>query len=355
MVATTSALDVVRRMTDAAGELLAALDAEQSAKASYAFEDAQRTDWAYFPRNHPGLPLLEMTVAQQKLAHALVASSLSLHAYAKVNAIIALESVLNEIEERRADAVRDPGRYFVGFYGAPGADRWSWRFEGHHVNLNFTFAGGELLSPTPIFLGANPAEVRHGHSIASRPCAEEEDIARELLASLDAEQRAQAVICDVAPPDFILMNLPQVPDECLPGEAASRLQNILRFDLLTEPQRQALRFSRSQPLGLAASALRADQHALFAQLIDVYVERLPTPLAAVERDAIGRSGLDAVHFAWAGDGERFGPHYYRLHGPSFLVEYDNTQDNANHVHAVWRDIARDFGGDPLRAHLQREH
>jgi hypothetical protein len=172
-----------RRMIDALGELLGALDAPQRAKVQYAFDDAQRVDWAYFPRQHPGLPLHEMDIRQQKLAHALLAASLSLPAYAQATAIMALESVLNLLEARRADAVRDPGRYFVSVYGTPASGLWSWRFEGHHVCLNFTFAGDELLAPTPIFFGANPAEVRHGHAVVTRPCAAEEDAGRELLAS----------------------------------------------------------------------------------------------------------------------------------------------------------------------------
>jgi hypothetical protein len=351
----TNATAAARRITEALSELLAALDDQQRAKVGYAFDDAQRVDWAYFPRNHPGLPLQEMDLRQQKLTHALVAGSLSLPAYAKVTSIMALESVLNLLEERKADAVRDPGRYFVSVYGAPGGDRWSWRFEGHHVCLNFTFAGGELLAPTPIFFGANPAEVRHGHSLVTKPCAEEEDAGRELLLSLDTAQKRRAVICDTAPPDFILMNVPYVPDVCLPGEAATRIQNILRFDLLTEEQRQALRFARTEPLGVAAAELSGRPRELLSQLIDVYVERLPGALAAVEREAIDRAGIDGIHFAWAGDESASGGHYYRLQGPSFLVEYDKTQDEANHTHAVWRDMARDFGGDPLRSHLAREH
>jgi hypothetical protein len=133
------------------------------------------------------------------------------------------------------------------------------------------------------------------------------------------------------------------------------MQNILRFDLLTEEQRQALRFSKAEPPGIAASDLGAKQRELLSQLIDVYVARLPNALARVEREAIDRAGIDAVHFAWAGDASASGGHYYRLQGPSFLVEYDKTQDEANHTHAVWRDMSRDFGGDPLRTHVGQAH
>ena len=195
----------VARMADAAAALLAALDDAQRAKAALPFADEdERRRWAYFPRDFHGLPLLQMDVRQQKLAHALIISGLSAHAYAKVTAIMALESVLDEIEGRVLTRIRDPGRYFVSVFGSPQDATWGWRVEGHHVSLNFTIVGGALVSPTPIFLGANPAEVRHNDAVVLRPLGEEEDVARELLRSLDADQRAKAVICDLAPPDFVL-------------------------------------------------------------------------------------------------------------------------------------------------------
>ena len=348
-----SVRDIASRVGEAAVAFLDALDGAQRAKASFAFDDAaERTSWAYFPRDHHGLPLLEMTPRQQKLAHALIAGALSLPAYAKVTTIMGLESVLNEIEGRQRDAARDPGRYFVSVFGQPGNERWGWRLEGHHVCLNFTLLDGEIVSPTPIFLGANPAEVRHGATPATRPCAEEEDAARELLASLDGEQRRAAVICDVAPPDFVLTNLSRVPETYAPGDAGAMPFVAPLFERMPADQREAVRFERARPLGLAASAMTAAQRKLLAELMDVYVERLPEPLASLER---GQIDVAAVHFAWAGETERRRGHYYRLQSPSFLVEYDNTQDGANHVHAAWRSPARDFGYDALREHVGREH
>lgn len=225
------------------------------------------------------------------------------------------------------------------------------RLEGHHVSLNFTFADGQIVSPTPIFLGANPAEVRHGHEIVTRPCAEEGDAARELLLSLDSERRRTAVICDTAPPDFVLSNAPRVPDTCRPGDIAPRLLAPL-FGSMTEEQRAAVAFDIAQPRGIAALALDGGQRTLLSELIDVYVDRLPEPLAQRERAKID---VDGVRFAWASQDKPRRPHYYRLQGPSFLVEYDNTQDEANHVHAVWRNPANDFGYDALRAHVQQAH
>jgi hypothetical protein len=346
--------DSAARMTEAASAWLDALDEAQRAKASFAFDDTeQRTSWAYFPRNHAGLPLHEMDIKQQKLAHVLLTSALSLHAYAKVTAIMALESVLNLIEGRRGDAVRDPGRYFFSIFGAPGDARWGWRCEGHHVALNFTVVDGHAVSPTPIFLGANPAEVRRAWHAATRPCGEEEDAARELLALLDERQRGIATICSVAPPDFVLMNLPSVPESILPGEAGALALIQRDFDAMAQSDREALRFQRAQPRGLAGRDMNeAQRHALMA-LIDVYISRLPEDLWLLSLPRVGDP--KDVHFAWAGSDKRGDGHYYRLQGGTFLVEYDNTQDDANHVHAVWRDASADFGADLLRAHTRASH
>jgi hypothetical protein len=203
----------------------------------------------------------------------------------------------------------------------------------------------------PIFLGANPAEVRHGDVPIIRPCGEEEDAARELLASLDAEQRPAAVLCERAPPDFVLTNAPLVPDSCLPRELAPPLLARL-FDGMREDDRETLRLDVNAPRGLPAAHMHGAQRDLLRRLIDVYADRLPQPLAAAERARIDDA---TVHFAWAGGDRRGDGHYYRLHGPSFLVECDNTQDNANHVHSVWRSPDRDFGRDLLRLHLGSAH
>jgi len=345
--------EVARRMTETALAFVDGLEDEQRAKASFELADTQeRTDWAYFPRPHKGLPLLEMTPQQQKAAHALVAGALSLPAYAKVCSIMALESVLNLLEERRADAVRDPGRYFLSVFGSPGAEAWGWRLEGHHVCLNYTVAGGEAVSATPLFLGANPAEVKHGDTPVLRPCGEEEDAARALLALLDPAQRVEAVICELAPPDIVMMNAALVPESCGPGSAAFLPRQQQRLAEMNASQQEAVRFQRARPRGLPAASMNAAQRSILSELINVYVRRLPEPLATIER---GRIDAHAVHFAWAGETERRRGHYYRLQSPTFLVEYDNTQDGANHVHAVWRDMLRDFGLDALRAHVAASH
>jgi hypothetical protein len=348
------------RMTEAASALVAALDTTQRSKATFALDDdAERRSWAYFPKDFHGLPLREMNGAQRKLTHLLVASGLSVHAYAQATTIIALDDVLNEVEGRRLNAVRDSGRYFVSIFGAPGgAAPWGWRFEGHHVSLHFTIADGALVSPTPIFLGANPAEVRHGERAVLRPCGEEEDLARDLLASLDAEQKRIAILGPEAPPDIVLMNLPVVPDvrEFAVVPDLGRLRPVRdAFEATPQAVRDAVRFARRAPRGLGASAMHASQRSLLAALVAAYVERLPHDLAQIEQARIERAGIDAMHFAWAGEQAPRRPHYYRLQAPTFLVEYDNTQDDANHVHTVWRNPDADFGADLLRDHLRRDH
>jgi hypothetical protein len=346
-------------MREAAVAWLDALGPQQRAKGSLDFDDSEeRSSWAYFPRVSKGLPLLEMDARQQKLAHVLLAAALSYPAYTKVVTVMAFESLVNLIEGGRLDAFRDPRRYFLAVFGSPGDERWGWRFEGHHVVLNFTLAGGEVVSPTPLFIGSQPAEVTHGHATVLRPCGEEEDAARELLGSLDVDRRRQAIISDAAPPDFVLMNAPVVPESVLPGEidAPPLLANIVaEAKAMPAEQREALGFERARPKGLAASAMDGNQRNMLSDLIAVYVDRLPEPLAAIERERIERAGIDGVHFAWAGEIERRRPHYYRLQGPSFLVEYDNTQNDVNHLHSVWRNPERDFGGDLLRQHVRREH
>jgi hypothetical protein len=357
--ASETATNLTHRMGEAASAWLAALGPEQRAKASLDFDDTkERTNWAYFPRHSKGLPLLEMDAQQQKLAHALISGALSFHAYAKIVTVMAFESLVNLTENGRLDAFRDPRRYFLAIFGSPADERWGWRFEGHHVVLNFTLAGGEVVSPTPLFIGSQPAEVTHGHATVLRPCGEEEDEARELLGSLDADRRRQAIICDAAPPDFVLMNSPVVPESALPGEieAPPLLANIVaEAQAMSSERRELLRFERARPKGLAAASMDGAQRTLLSELIDVYVDRLPEPLAGIERERIEGAGIDGVHFAWAGETERRRPHYYRLQGPSFLVEYDHTQNDVNHLHSVWRDPDRDFGGDLLREHVRREH
>lgn len=311
-------------MAGAAQTLLASLDSTQRAKATLVFDnDDERTDWHYIPRDRIGLPIKEMDGSQRALAHELVASGLSSRAHDRARKIMGLEKVLAQIEGggRRFD--RDEELYYFSIFGDPSDEEkvWFWRFEGHHISLNNTIVAGRLVSATPVFLGANPAQVRHGEMEGLRALKEEEEMARALLADLDGEQRAQAIIADEAPADILTGHAAYVRDQVLAA-------------------------------GLASGDMSAGQREMLKELVAVYVGRLPDAVAERQMEKLAGGPLDSAHFAWAGALERGKGHYYRVQGSSFLAEYDNTQNDANHIHAVWRDFEGDFGRDLLREHLQ---
>ena len=301
----------------AAAELLAALGEESAARAVLPLSDARRRDWTYLPGRRPGVALREMTLAGREAAHRFLRGVTSPEGYLKLAGVLELEGILREVE--RFGLARDPGAYWLVFFGHPSpAALWSWRFEGHHLSLNFTATERGRLSVTPLFFGANPAEVASGARAGLRVLGREEDLARELLASLSEEQRAVAIVSREAPADLLTRHDP----------AARRLPE----------------------LGLPASAMDAPQRERLLRLVELYAGNLESSLVAERLAELRAGGLARLRFAWAGSPERGAPHYYRVQGPTLLVEYDNTQNGANHVHCVWRDLADDFGGDALRAH-----
>jgi hypothetical protein len=312
------------RLRDATVELVAAADDEQRRQLCLSFDDEdERRTWMYWPNPRQGLAFSAMDSEQCQLAYRVVAAALSVPALAKVTTIVGLEEVLRELEiggqpRRRPDALpRDPSKYFTTVFGDPAGDGpWGWRFEGHHVSLHITVVDGELAA-TPLFLGANPAEVRHGDGIVLRPLAAEEDLARALVCALRDDQRRRALIDDQAPDDILTSNSPRVEAE-LDG-------------------------------GVAMLDLKGTSAALAEQLVRLYVERLNPALGAAP------PSVDDLHFAWAGSTDRNERHYYRIAGPRFLVEWDNTQNEANHCHSVWRDPSNDFGDDLLRRHRAEHH
>ena len=317
--------DTAKEMAAAAAGFLASLDAGQRARAQLDFGDtAERENWHYIPRPRAGLALKDMDPGHREHAFALVASGLSPAARAKVESIIALEEILGEMEGPDRRFARDPGLYYITVFGTPGAELWGWRFEGHHVSLNYTLVEGRRIGPMPIFLGANPAQVRHGEKEGQRALKEEEDLGRELVHALDGEQKRVAIISAEAPPDIVTRNLAHVR-----GEVESR--------------------------GLSGARMNSAQRQLLRALVEVYIGRLPAEVAAVEMGKLEKAELGKSCFAWAGTEERGGPHYYRIQGPTFLAEYDNTQNDANHIHAVWRDLENDFAEDLLRRHYRQNH
>jgi Protein of unknown function (DUF3500) len=345
---------VADKLAEKVGAFLNDLGADQVKKVRFGFPvDDERRDWAYFPRNHKGLPLHDLEAQQRKRAHDVLASCLSLPAYARLCTIMAIDDVLRQMEGGGVTSMRDSGRYFFSVFGEPAMhDPWGFRVEGHHVNLNFTLADGEVAGATPLFLGANPAEVRHQDYPVARPMGEEQDAGFELLASLDAGHLTRASLSPVAPPDFVLLNAPEIPERTLPGDVGTFPPVVQSLRSMPDVAREALAFDRSKPKGLPAKQMTDSQRDRLDRLVRVYIERLPDDVAAAE---MARLDLDALHFAWAGSDKPGDGHYYRIQGGPLLIEYDNTQDGANHIHAVWRDAERDFGGDTLRSHLVQEH
>lgn len=319
---------VARRMTEAALRLLDLLSTEQRAAAQFPFAGDERYVWHYTPVERHGLKLKDMTPIQREAAFGLVDVGLSARGAQEARNIIALEPILRETE--RLEGVqnhwrRDPELYSFSIFGEPGGTApWGWRAGGHHVCLHFTVIGGEALAVTPQFFGANPATVRHGPSTGLRTLAAEEDLARAFLASLDAAQRAIAIVDPVAPSDILTKNYRTVE----PGMT---------------------------PTGILFGSLAGEQRGHLVQIIRHYVERATDDLAASAWSRIEHGGLDAVTFAWAGPDERGAGHYYAVKGTTFLIEYDNTQNNGNHIHSVWRDYANDWGEDLLAAHYASAH
>jgi TonB family protein len=308
-------------MADAADKFLASLTPEQKAKATLDFADVNRRDWTFVPRDRKGVPLKDLDENQRRLAIEFMKTGLGASGYQKATTIISLEPILAQLEGPSRRFPRDPELYYFSIFGTPSAKApWGWRVEGHHISLHFTIVKGEMLSNTPLAFGANPAEVREGERKGLRALAGEEDKGRDLILALDEKQRAVAIFDQKAPSDILTLAK-------------------LKADPLN-------------PEGVPASQMNKQQQALLEKLIDEYLARMPQDVAAERSKKMREAGIDKIHFAWAGGTNKGDPHYYRVQSPTFLIEYDNTQNNANHIHTVWRDFNGDFGEDLLREHYK---
>ena len=326
MTTHTIASQTASAMRKAAAAFLAGLSPQQRAKAVIDFDSDERQNWHYVPKPREGLPRLEMTEAQLEAADVLIASGLNERAFQQARDIIELEHILRGIQEAhgRAFDAFHRGLYYFSVFGDPdGMTPWGWRVEGHHLSLNFTVVNGDVVSPTPSFFGAHPAEVEEGPRKGLRVLQAEEELARGLLHSLDLTQRKDATISEEARPEFT--------------------------------SRASRRVEVTGPLGLRGEAMSGEQRDILMSLVRVYVERKPSEVAGPALKKIEAEGIANLHFGWSGGEHRHQPHYYRIHGPSFFVEYDNTQDRGNHIHSVWRDRADDFGLDVLRRHYRQDH
>ena len=311
-------------MAGAATRFLDGLTPEQRQQAMLPLDSDDLTRWHYVPTNQfprKGLSLKDMSEAQRKLAHDLLRAGLSQRGYGTATAIIDLETVLRAIESAagRGGLNRDPELYFFTIFGTPSPKgAWGWRVNGHHLAVHF-MVGGSRVESSPTFFGTNPAEVREGPKQGLRIQAAEQDAGRALVEALDETQRKTAVIEAVAPNDIVTTT--------------------------------AAKADPLSPTGLQASAMTPPQRALLMKLIEVYASQMTEDLAADRLARIRKAGADKIGFAWAGPIERGQKHYYRVQGPTFLIEFDNTQNNGNHIHSVWRDFAGDFGRDLLREHV----
>ena len=323
------AVAVAAEMAEAANGFVNSLDARQREVARFPFAGDERYFWHYTPVERNGLRLKEMTATQRAAAFRMLDTALSAHGARKAREIIELESILDEwegIQHTRMHWLRDPEIYYFSVFGEPGGEEpWGWRAGGHHIGIHATVVANTYVSVLPLFLGANPAEVRHGEHKGVRTLAEEEDLARELLGRLDAEQKALAIVDPIAPDDILTKNYRVADPEEIPGG------------------------------GITLAELRDGQRDGLIGLLRHYVDRKAADLAENEWRKIELDGLDGVRFLWAGPEARGEGHYYAVAGPAFVIEYDNTQNEANHIHSVMRNYSGDWGEDLLAAHYEHGH
>ncbi len=315
-------------MADAAKALLASLTPEQRALATFQMTDEERFDWHYVPKpaaNLParkGLPIMDMQSFQRPLAMALLSSGLSQRGFIKATTVMSFEDVLKQIEKDDGKR-RNPEKYYFTIFGDP-SDKgvWGWRVEGHHISLNFTLVNGKIVS-TPGFFGSNPMRILNGPRAGLCPLCREEDLGRELVTSLTADQKATAIVDKTAYKDI----------------------------LTTNSRKAAL---TGQPSGLQITKMNAKEKEILNGLLEEYAYSFPEQIAMSRMEEVKKAGGN-LWFAWAG-GEKPGEgHYYRVQSPTFLVEFDCTQDNANHIHSVWREFDGDWGLDLLKEHYQSSH
>ena len=302
------------QMITTARAFLESLDDNQRKAASFGYDDAERLNWHFIPRERKGLPLRDLRGNSLAAAQRFIASGLSSTGYEQAVEIMSLEEILYLLEggdraERRER--RDPKKYYLSVFGKPGEQgTWGWRVEGHHLSLNYSIKDGEIVATTPEFFGANPAVVDAGPERFVRVLGTEEDLARQILTSCTPEQQKKAWIEKKAPDDLRGANKPQA--------------------------------EISDAAGLSAAEMTKDQKQLLAQLLSEYLKNMPADVEMARRGRIESAGLGEIRFAWWGDSEKNKPHYYRVQGPTFIIEFNNTQNNANHVHSMWRDLSGDF-------------
>ncbi len=311
----------------AANYFITLLSNQQKIETLFPFDTDERYNYHFVPIERKGITLNEMNETQKAAAFDLLKTCLGVEAFNKTKAIMQLDQVLKELEMRKPeDHFRDTGNYHITIFGIPSAKTiWGWRFEGHHVSFNFSFSKQTLISGTPGSLGSNPGIVLTGSQKGKQVLKDETEIGFNLLHSLTETQLSKTIIDSIAYKDIISFDK--------------------RVLMLNNPE------------GIRYNELTIEQQQLMLQLISLYVHRYTKLFAEDMLKDIQTSGLDNLWFAWAGDSNSMMGKgtYYRVQGPTILIEYDNTQNNANHVHSVIRDLKHDFGGDELLEHYKTEH
>ncbi|MGH7199973.1 MAG: DUF3500 domain-containing protein [Planctomycetaceae bacterium] len=303
-----------RAMGEAGEVFLESLSEQQREQATFAFDDPERLNWHFIPRERKGLSLKDLEGGSLAAARQLIASGLSDAGHEQAADVMSLEEVLyllegGERQQRRQR--RDPQNYFLSIFGTPGTEgTWGWRLEGHHLSLNYVITDGEVVASTPEFFGANPAKIVAGPQRTLRVLGPEEDLARQILRLCNDEQQKAAWIEKTAPDDIRAGGEAQPP--------------------------------QTKPVGLAVATMSDDQKKLMQELLSEYLGNMPRDVSQRRRAQVNDAGVENIHFAWWGGAEVDGPHAYRIQGPTFLIEYNNTQNSANHVHSVWRDTRGDF-------------
>ncbi len=302
-------------MAEAAKSFLSSITAEQRQEATFKYDDPERLNWHFIPRPRKGLPLKALEGEPLHAATKLIRSGLSEAGYDQTLNVMSLEEILYLIEpgERAARRERrDPTKYYISIFGTPSdTGLWGWRVEGHHLSLNFSVKDGNVISSTPEFFGANPGTIDAGKGRQIRVLGPEEDIARQILKLCTPEQQKQCWISKEAPGEVPGPNIPQP----VVGE----------------------------PVGLFVSKMSDDQKKLVQELLGEYLKNLPADVEEARRKTLNDAGIEKIAFAWYGEPDLNQPHHYRVQGPTFVIEYNNTQNNANHVHSMWRNLAGDFG------------
>jgi len=360
-IATADLATLSEEMAGAAAGFLESLQDTQREKAALPFEDEEkRRRWYYTPTPRHGLPIGEMTAEQYQWLRRLMASGLSEGGYNHAAVILSMEWTVDlhggfrdrtygDLPNTRT---RDPGNYSAAIFGVPGdTSGWGWTIGGHHLSLHYTLSNGAI-SPTPAFFGAEPSRMIMPGGKTLRVLAAEEDAARELLGQLDPDQRARAVISDIAATDVVQMHAPRVEDGALyaiggTGPGGQGLRDKLG---LTPEHDEKLRYSVSTPKGLPGHEMTAPQRQTLTSLVRSYLSHMPEAIAQQYETLVSPERLDGSSFAWAGSATYAEPHYFRIQGERLLIEYDCTQDDANHTHSVWRDPEGDFGEDLLAGH-----